>query len=1412
MSNLKLKKVCSSSKAKFIETTSGVFNLAAGESSKFIIKDNVKNVDINPIYKTEEFVIENYVSNPSINSDFTATLDIHGPPGKYVNISQYGDFAVGRKAESLSGNSNFNYRTKRYDFDENTIGMYIPPSQYDTTYFNSLTSLDHILSGAKFSNFSEIPLNAINYDYDKGIMYADSTPMKNMYNEKYDVDAKVNFSQITLNNTRYYDKMGINADNIWASYKVGKNYTNNNILQQKLFNDNSITTDGIVYASLVSGDTVFFGGDFTQVNPNFRNHIYNIDNTNSLLNYNIQNSNNIIIDEILKIEQFNNFVYIISNSTLIKCDLNGNIIKVFNIGSIDTYYINDFLILNNKIYVVGYFTQIENMLRTNIACIDMNDNITSFSLISDGIIDYIKLSQNKICITGRFSNLNGVFHKNIGLIDENANVIDYPIYLNTSPDFLAVSGQDIFLNSFVTTFIICSSLFDYTNSLGINTNKQCIKIDNNGTYYSEFSADLSVNGVIKGMEFDNHSIYVVGKFDTINTTQRVNFAKIDNTFGTVKALSADTDDYINSISISGDSIFIGGQFTKCQNILTKNYFSIISAQNVIFDSTKYSNGFINTIYNNSYQNSIFVGGKFTSINGIERRGLFSTDLNCNLKTWNPCLSGTDVVIYALEKYNNSLIVGGYFSINNGTTKRDLLAIDTDTAVISSLNANVNTGNIIYTLKVEDDILYLGGYLTKLQFVNHKGIGTLSASNFDLLPYLPNIIGTVYSIETSGNKVFIGGDFTCSGQNSLVITDKNGTLQPFNAEISGILNDIYLKDDNIYFVGNFEISGISPRYNAACFGISDNVLKDWNPSTNGTIRNINKFDENLILGGDFTSINNKNISYLAAVDPLNGNLDTTVINKSIVDSPVYNTSFTTTNELIVDGENKATFLYYTPISTIALSGTEINILGKYTQATKLQHIDETTFLLARPYTASDGYLQNGNIQLFNNENGTFAQKQLIHAPDFQTNLYYGNTFSFNSMSGLLAVGAPGYSDNKGAVYIHKYENGLFNDGEILTHSIMLSSDLFGYSVAMYDDKLVIGAPYTGHSDPADDFYRGDGKAYFFQNINNTWELMQTLSPSEIGTGFGCSIAIYKNKLAISAPKSNYYGLVNGLVYLYDYYAPLSGYLFTQSLTATLPDYHLPMVAYLGGGINYSADLSGNLIDYSTYNNLGNRMLFYDENNLLVTSLNTSIGPMRDGLVYHYKNDGNNHWNTSQILSSLTNSMYPNKLFGSNIEFFNNDLIICSTADQDSNTSNIHQYSYDDNNWNIERMYSVENTSYLASISNNNFIYDDFVSTQSLYVQNIPEILLMEETDDSVGPIYNNYEFIERIKGVNRLGQDKLHKSNIFSIKINNSKLNNAITDTVSREQVQTSVNNVIKEVIKKITPAYTQLWKITWAGE
>ena len=79
----------------------------------------------------------------------------------------------------------------------------------------------------------------------------------------------------------------------------------------------------------------------------------------------------------------------------------------------------------------------------------------------------------------------------------------------------------------------------------------------------------------------------------------------------------------------------------------------------------------------------------------------------------------------------------------------------------------------------------------------------------------------------------------------------------------------------------------------------------------------------------------------------------------------------------------------------------------------------------------------------------------------------------------------------------------------------------------------------------------------------------------------------------------------------------------------------------------------------------------------------------------------------------------------------------------------------------------------------------------------------------------FELVERVGGLYKYRGFEGHKSNIYSIRINNSGLNEDLNNSSEQLEIQTNLREIIEDtvrnVVKKIAPASTQLWKIEWQG-
>ncbi len=128
---------------------------------------------------------------------------------------------------------------------------------------------------------------------------------------------------------------------------------------------------------------------------------------------------------------------------------------------------------------------------------------------------------------------------------------------------------------------------------------------------------------------------------------------------------------------------------------------------------------------------------------------------------------------------------------------------------------------------------------------------------------------------------------------------------------------------------------------------------------------------------------------------------------------------------------------------------------------------------------------------------------------------------------VAIGAPNAAGT-GAVYVFEHDGEEFHEEAKLVPSDGLAGDLFGLSVALFDETILIGAP--GHDGAGTDA----GAAYVFVHNGVSWVEEQKLLPlvSAPGDSFGHSVALHEETAAVGAPRNNALaGAVTGSAFVF-----------------------------------------------------------------------------------------------------------------------------------------------------------------------------------------------------------------------------------------------------------------------------------------
>ncbi|KXX67289.1 FG-GAP repeat protein [Flammeovirga sp. SJP92] len=132
--------------------------------------------------------------------------------------------------------------------------------------------------------------------------------------------------------------------------------------------------------------------------------------------------------------------------------------------------------------------------------------------------------------------------------------------------------------------------------------------------------------------------------------------------------------------------------------------------------------------------------------------------------------------------------------------------------------------------------------------------------------------------------------------------------------------------------------------------------------------------------------------------------------------------------------------------------------------------------------------------------------------------YNDINSVEKQGDIMVVGGFKSSDYKGAVYVYQNVNNTWDKIAILSSSVNneADDDWFGYSIALTETTIVVGAPKAG-------------KVYVFEKPETGWEDMTESAvlstPYQRGDHFGYSVAIGANEIAVGAYQAyNYQGRI------------------------------------------------------------------------------------------------------------------------------------------------------------------------------------------------------------------------------------------------------------------------------------------------
>jgi hypothetical protein len=179
--------------------------------------------------------------------------------------------------------------------------------------------------------------------------------------------------------------------------------------------------------------------------------------------------------------------------------------------------------------------------------------------------------------------------------------------------------------------------------------------------------------------------------------------------------------------------------------------------------------------------------------------------------------------------------------------------------------------------------------------------------------------------------------------------------------------------------------------------------------------------------------------------------------------------------------------------------------------------------------------SGSVRIYHESGGAWIHEATLEALDTVEADQFG--WSVALKGDTLIVGAPTADPlcpqdplcNSGAAYVFERQGTLWTQVQKLEPASASAGDWFGTAVALDGDRVVIGGAYSS----AADTFAGTGNV--FDRQGGTWTETARLEPSDVlpGALFGYSVAVDGDVIVVGAPESSSVGSKEGAAHVFEF---------------------------------------------------------------------------------------------------------------------------------------------------------------------------------------------------------------------------------------------------------------------------------------
>jgi hypothetical protein len=331
-----------------------------------------------------------------------------------------------------------------------------------------------------------------------------------------------------------------------------------------------------------------------------------------------------------------------------------------------------------------------------------------------------------------------------------------------------------------------------------------------------------------------------------------------------------TNGRVNAIAVSGNTVYIGGQFTSVRppgaapgsGEVTRNHAAALNlTTGALLPWNPNANNTVRAIRVSG--TTVYLGGAFTQVGGANHSRVAAVNATSGavMSGFTASASGE---VFALASSGTSLFLGGGFGTVDGQSRPNMAAVNTTTGALLPWSPAVD-GQVRAIRLLGFPRMVIAGSFTHLNGASANNIGALDGNTGNNLPWKDHTSYNVIGLASDANGVYVAG---AGGGGNFAAFDPATGAQKWlggtngNVQAIGVVGgDVYVGGHMQYYCGpqhgQHTCTNPIPRDKLLAVDETTGALTPWNPSANSVLGVFALLGVgstgDVLAGGDFTSI-------------------------------------------------------------------------------------------------------------------------------------------------------------------------------------------------------------------------------------------------------------------------------------------------------------------------------------------------------------------------------------------------------------------------------------------------------------------------------------------------------------------------------------------------------------------------------